>query len=559
MDPFAVIPAFIAMTPNDSPAERTRMAKIACLVVAGVLLVFGFAGKWIFKFLGITMPAFQIAASIVLLLVALDMLRAQRSRVQETREETAAGTEKTDIAVTPLAIPMLSGPGAISTVILLQSEARTVLAQPGACAAASCWWRWRAMVILRMAAHGAKWLNPDCAAHRHAHHGAAAGGDCRAVHVERDQSGEGGNVWLNEESRILKTDHFMKFWTPTISKAAAMATTAALCVVVNSCAAKVPNATAPLKTPAAPAAPAAPAIRSVKAASTAKTAAVSTTLTEHLVEQLTSRTNGNSENFVGPVNDSFVFIGKPTLTTNFWLRDVTNILASSQGMIQYGHLYSYATYVTPISPRHVIGASHTGGQGLSDSVWLLPNGTLYTNTAVVLANGQPARQFIPGTDIVIALMQKTNPFFCKYLPDIKSKVPYFRDMNATKHPAPVFVRFHLGNAGGYHGHPGNTNYTHTSFISSAGGLGSFFSVPGTPTFGDYSKGDRWVGGDSGGPAFAIINNEAVLVCLAYTGGGGPAIANYTNQINAAMANLSTNNGAPVYTLTPYDLSGFPDE
>ena len=159
VDPFAVIPAFIAMTPNDSPAERSRMAKIACMVVAGVLLGFGFAGKWVFQLLGITMPAFQIAASIVLLLVALDMLRAQRSRVQETREETAAGAEKTDIAVTPLAIPMLSGPGAISTVILLQSEAATVWHSLALCGCillvslASYW-------ILRMAAHGAKRLNP---------------------------------------------------------------------------------------------------------------------------------------------------------------------------------------------------------------------------------------------------------------------------------------------------------------------------------------------------------------------------------------------------------------
>lgn len=159
VDPFAVIPAFIAMTPNDTPVERARMAKIACLVVAGVLLVFGFAGKWIFQFLGITMPAFQIAASIVLLLVSLDMLRAQRSRVQETREETAAGVEKTDIAVTPLAIPMLSGPGAISTVILLQSEAKTIWYSLALCgcillvALAS-------YGVLRMAAHGAKVLNP---------------------------------------------------------------------------------------------------------------------------------------------------------------------------------------------------------------------------------------------------------------------------------------------------------------------------------------------------------------------------------------------------------------
>ncbi len=159
VDPFAVIPAFIAMTPNDSPAERTRMAKIASFVVAGVLIVFGFAGQRLFQLLGITMPAFQIAASIVLLLVALDMLRAQRSRVQETNEETAAGTEKTDIAVTPLAIPMLSGPGAISTVILLQSEAKTIWHSValGGCivlVAFATYW------ILRVAAHGTKWLNP---------------------------------------------------------------------------------------------------------------------------------------------------------------------------------------------------------------------------------------------------------------------------------------------------------------------------------------------------------------------------------------------------------------
>src|SRR5258706_10339221 len=123
VDPMATVPAFLAMTPTDTPEQRTRMAGLACCVMAGVLIVFAVAGKMIFKVLGITMPAFQIAASIVLLLVALDMLRAQRSRVQETREETAAGTEKNDIAITPLAIPMLAGPGAISTAILLQNRA----------------------------------------------------------------------------------------------------------------------------------------------------------------------------------------------------------------------------------------------------------------------------------------------------------------------------------------------------------------------------------------------------------------------------------------------------
>jgi multiple antibiotic resistance protein len=159
VDPMAAVPAFIAMTPRDTPEERTRTAKLACLVMTGVLIVFAFAGKWIFKFLGITMPAFQIAASIVLLLVALDMLRAQRSRMLETKEETAAGAEKTDIAIMPLAIPMLAGPGAISTVILLQSQANDLphgIALCGCILAVSL----ASYGILRMAAHGAKSLNP---------------------------------------------------------------------------------------------------------------------------------------------------------------------------------------------------------------------------------------------------------------------------------------------------------------------------------------------------------------------------------------------------------------
>ena len=159
VDPIAVVPAYLAMTPNDPPAQRERMARLAGLVMTGVLLTFALAGRLIFKVLGITLPAFEIAGSIVLLLVALDMLRAQRSRVQETREETEAGANKVDIAITPLAIPMLAGPGAISTVILLHNQAVSVSQEIAllccivAVSAAS-------YLILRLSAHGARWLNP---------------------------------------------------------------------------------------------------------------------------------------------------------------------------------------------------------------------------------------------------------------------------------------------------------------------------------------------------------------------------------------------------------------
>src|SRR5208282_3596851 len=159
VDPLAAVPAFLTMTPNDTPEQRLRTARLACCVAAGVLLAFSVTGQLLFKVLGITMPAFQIAASIVLLLISLDMLRAQRSRVQETHEETKAGTEKMDIAVTPLAIPMLAGPGAISTTILLQNAAKNILQHIAlylcilAVSLAS-------YLILRIAARGSRWLNP---------------------------------------------------------------------------------------------------------------------------------------------------------------------------------------------------------------------------------------------------------------------------------------------------------------------------------------------------------------------------------------------------------------
>src|SRR5262245_18463014 len=100
-----------------------------------------------------------MGGSIVLLLVALEMLRAQRSRVHETAEETDAGAAKEDIAITPLAVPMLAGPGAISTVILLHSRAAG-LAQHVALMVCSVVVSAASYLIFALSAHGAKWMNP---------------------------------------------------------------------------------------------------------------------------------------------------------------------------------------------------------------------------------------------------------------------------------------------------------------------------------------------------------------------------------------------------------------
>jgi multiple antibiotic resistance protein len=159
VDPLAVVPAFVAMTPNDAPAAQLRMARMACIVATGVLLLFALAGKWIFQLLGITLPAFQIAGSILLLRMSLDMLYAKRSAAHETREEVEAGTAKDDIAITPLGVPMLAGPGAISAVLILLNQAHGVPQYLALlfCIVAVCGLSY---LIFRLAIKGARMLSP---------------------------------------------------------------------------------------------------------------------------------------------------------------------------------------------------------------------------------------------------------------------------------------------------------------------------------------------------------------------------------------------------------------
>ena len=159
LDPIAAVPAFIAMTPQDTAAVKLRMARLACCVAAGVLMVFAAAGPWIFKVMGITLPAFQIAGSILLLRIALDMLYGKRSPAKETDEEVAAGAAKDDIAITPLGVPMLAGPGSISTALILLNQARgfsQVIALFAAIAAVCFCSYW----VLWLAVRAAHYLNP---------------------------------------------------------------------------------------------------------------------------------------------------------------------------------------------------------------------------------------------------------------------------------------------------------------------------------------------------------------------------------------------------------------
>jgi MarC family membrane protein len=128
VDPFAVIPTFLAMTVRDNAAQRTVLARRGAWTCAITLIAFAAGGSLIFKIFGITIGAFKIAGGVLIGLNALDMVQARRSHQRETPVETAEGIQKDDIGIMPLGVPMLAGPGAISTVMVLALGAKSTAA-----------------------------------------------------------------------------------------------------------------------------------------------------------------------------------------------------------------------------------------------------------------------------------------------------------------------------------------------------------------------------------------------------------------------------------------------
>ena len=143
VDPIAAVPTFLAMTDGSDRMRRRHMALRAAWTCLVVLLVFSIAGTLIFKLFGITLAAFKIAGGLILGLIGLDMLKAKRSATKETPGDTEEGAEKEDVGIIPLGVPMLAGPGAISSVMVLMTQnpdwphALVILAAIGATAALS--------------------------------------------------------------------------------------------------------------------------------------------------------------------------------------------------------------------------------------------------------------------------------------------------------------------------------------------------------------------------------------------------------------------------------------
>ncbi|MBR9990385.1 MAG: MarC family protein [Gemmatimonadetes bacterium] len=127
VNPLGAIPLYVALTAQYTKEQRRATLRRAITTGFGVLIVFALAGTYILEFFGITRQAFQVAGGILFFAVGWDMLQARRSRVKTTEEEESESTHRDDVGIIPLGLPTLAGPGAITTVIALNGQARSVL------------------------------------------------------------------------------------------------------------------------------------------------------------------------------------------------------------------------------------------------------------------------------------------------------------------------------------------------------------------------------------------------------------------------------------------------
>jgi multiple antibiotic resistance protein len=118
VDPFASIPIFLSTTSGYTQAERRRVTEVVAITVFCVLAGAALVGTQVLSFFGISIPSFLIAGGILLLLMAISMLQARESGIRQTPDEAEEAAEKDAVAVVPLGVPLLAGPGAISTMII---------------------------------------------------------------------------------------------------------------------------------------------------------------------------------------------------------------------------------------------------------------------------------------------------------------------------------------------------------------------------------------------------------------------------------------------------------
>ncbi|MBM3133014.1 MAG: MarC family protein [Chloroflexi bacterium] len=130
MDPVGVLPFFLVFTQNNTHRERLKMAAIACVAACIILIFFGITGDAVFDFFDISLPAFQIAGGFIFFMYSLQMLHLIPGGIKSTTEEQEEGITKENIALVPLATPLLAGPGAITSVLVWQKRTDDSLSTP---------------------------------------------------------------------------------------------------------------------------------------------------------------------------------------------------------------------------------------------------------------------------------------------------------------------------------------------------------------------------------------------------------------------------------------------
>ncbi len=124
LDPPGMAPIFAGLTANETDASRRRLALRATVTAGVILIAFAFVGEWVLRMLGVTIEAFRIAGGLLLFMVAVDMLFAHETPLRRTTAvEEEEAIQRQDISVFPLAIPLIAGPGAMTTVVLLMQQA----------------------------------------------------------------------------------------------------------------------------------------------------------------------------------------------------------------------------------------------------------------------------------------------------------------------------------------------------------------------------------------------------------------------------------------------------
>ncbi|MFO7542045.1 MAG: YchE family NAAT transporter [Thiobacillus sp.] len=126
LNPIGVAPLFISMTADESSTQRRKTIDMVAIGVTIILLVALFLGEHLLHFFGITVDSFRVGGGILVLLMAIAMLHAKTSLIKQTDKEADESIEKESVAIVPLAMPLLAGPGAISTVILTAHKAHGI-------------------------------------------------------------------------------------------------------------------------------------------------------------------------------------------------------------------------------------------------------------------------------------------------------------------------------------------------------------------------------------------------------------------------------------------------